>query len=130
MRADDATLRHAVERALHGDEEAFAEVYRTGQPGLLGCPRGLVGESAEDVASDAWPETARDLARFRGDGAGFRGWTAAIARNRALDHLRRLRSRPGTAPFAQDVSDGPATYCDSLLAPAGTDSPSASGHGR
>ncbi|SED80163.1 RNA polymerase sigma factor [Streptomyces sp. TLI_105] len=108
MRVDDATLQHAVERAQNGDDEAFAEVYRIVQPGLLGYLRGLVGESAEDVASDAWLEIARDLARFRGDGAGFRGWTATIARHRALDHLRRLRSRPFTTPFEQDVLDLPA----------------------
>nr|WP_234315386.1 RNA polymerase sigma factor [Streptomyces globisporus] len=105
---DDATLQHAVQRAQNGDDEAFVDVYRIVQPGLLGYLRGLVGESAEDVASDAWLEIARDLARFRGDGAGFRGWTATIARNRALDHLRRLRSRPRTTPFAQEVLDLPA----------------------
>ncbi|MER5309243.1 RNA polymerase sigma factor [Streptomyces sp. NPDC002773] len=108
MGANDAALQHAVERAQDGDDEAFADVYRIVQPGLLGYLRGLVGESAEDVASDAWLEIARDLARFRGDGAGFRGWTATIARHRALDHLRRLRSRPLTAPFGQDVLDLPA----------------------
>ncbi|WP_370412613.1 RNA polymerase sigma factor [Streptomyces fradiae] len=108
MRADDATLQHAVERAQDGDDEAFAYVYRIVQPGLLGYLRGLVGESAEDVASDAWLEIARDLARFRGDGAGFRGWTATIARHRALDHLRRLRSRPRTAPFEQEILDLPS----------------------
>ncbi|MGW6565162.1 RNA polymerase sigma factor [Streptomyces sp. NPDC054975] len=108
MRADDATLQHAVERARNGDDAAFAEVYRIVQPGILGYLRGLVGDSAEDVASDAWLEIARDLGRFRGDGAGFRGWTATIARNRAMDHLRRLRSRPFTAPFEQHMLDLPA----------------------
>lgn len=119
MRADDATLQHAVQRAQNGDDEAFVDMYRIVQPGLLGYLRGLVGESAEDVASDAWLEIARDLGRFRGDGAGFRGWTATIARNRALDHLRCLRSRPLTAPFASDTLHLPApgeTACEALEA--------------
>ncbi|MFE1363014.1 sigma factor [Streptomyces anulatus] len=47
------------------------------------------GADAEDVASDAWLEIARDPRRFRDDGVGFRGWTATIARNRAMDHLRK-----------------------------------------
>ncbi|GGV03649.1 RNA polymerase sigma24 factor [Streptomyces litmocidini] len=104
----DARLAEAVERARRGDEGAFAEAYRTVHPGLLGYLRGIVGEDAEDVASDAWLEIARDLGRFRGDGAGFRGWTATIARHRALDHLRRVRARPRPARFEQDLLELPA----------------------
>jgi RNA polymerase sigma factor, sigma-70 family len=80
------------------------------QPGLLGYVRGLVGEDAEDVASDAWLEIARDLGRFRGDGAGFRGWTATIARHRALDHLRKRQRRPRTALLEQDILQFPGGY--------------------
>ncbi|MER5737474.1 MULTISPECIES: RNA polymerase sigma factor [Streptomyces] len=108
MKAHDVVLARAVERARAGDEAAFAEAYRIVHPGLLGYLRGMVGQDAEDVASDAWLEIARDLGRFRGDGAGFRGWTATIARHRALDHLRRVRSRPRGDLFDQDVLDLPA----------------------
>ncbi|MEU9700568.1 RNA polymerase sigma factor [Streptomyces sp. NPDC047981] len=104
----DAELHSAVARAQQGDEEAFAVAYRMVYPGLLGYLRGLVGADAEDVAAEAWLEIARDLGRFRGDAAGFRGWTATIARHRALDHLRRERSRPRTAPVEPDVVELPA----------------------
>lgn len=97
----------AVARAQEGDEAAFAVAYRMVQPGLLGYLRGIVGDDAEDVASEAWLEIARDLGRFRGDGAGFRGWTATIARHRALDHLRRLKARPRGTPIEQDVLELP-----------------------
>ncbi|WP_137993780.1 RNA polymerase sigma factor [Streptomyces vilmorinianum] len=110
MGAYDAELGILVERAQGGDEDAFAQAYRLVQPGLLGYVRGLVGEDAEDVASEAWLEIARDLGRFRGDGAGFRGWTAAIARNRALDHLRRQRRRPRTSLLEQDVLELPGGH--------------------
>lgn len=100
--ASDGELGAAVARAQQGDEGAFAVAYRIVHPGLLGYLRGLVGEDAEDVASDAWLEIARDLARFDGDGAGFRGWTAAIARHRALDHLRRRRVRPRAAALDEE----------------------------
>ncbi|WP_413471135.1 RNA polymerase sigma factor [Streptomyces peucetius] len=90
----DKELGDAVTSAQQGDEAAFSAAYRLVHPPLLGYLRGLVGDDAEDVASDAWLEIARDLGRFRGDGAGFRAWTASIARNRAIDHLRRIRSRP------------------------------------
>ncbi|MER5385230.1 RNA polymerase sigma factor [Streptomyces sp. NPDC006465] len=106
----DAELGGAVARAQDGDEAAFAVAYRIVQPGLLGYLRGIVGDDAEDVASDAWLEIARDLGRFRGDGAGFRGWTATIARHRALDHLRRLKVRPRGTTLEQDVLDLPGRH--------------------
>lgn len=106
----DAELGDAVERAQQGDKDAFAVAYRMVQPGLLGYVRGLVGDDAEDVASDAWLEIARDLGRFRGDGAGFRGWTAMIARHRALDHLRKLKRRPRTTLIEQDVLQLPGGH--------------------
>ncbi|MFD9097143.1 RNA polymerase sigma factor [Streptomyces collinus] len=110
QQARDGELGAAVARAQDGDESAFAVAYRIVQPGLLGYLRGLVGEDAEDVASDAWLEIARDLGRFKGDGAGFRGWTATIARHRALDHLRRQRVRPRGTALEQDVLDLPGPH--------------------
>ncbi|MER5602896.1 RNA polymerase sigma factor [Streptomyces sp. NPDC002265] len=106
----DGELGAAVVRAQRGDESAFAVAYRIVQPGLLGYLRVIVGDEAEDVASDAWLEIARDLGRFKGDGAGFRGWTATIARHRALDHLRRRRVRPQAGGTDQDVLDLAGPY--------------------
>jgi RNA polymerase sigma-70 factor, ECF subfamily len=96
-RPHDSTLEDAVTRAQEGDDEAFATVYRTVHPGILGYLRGLVGDDAEDVAAEAWLDITRDLRRFRGDAGGFRGWTATIARHRALDHVRRQKVRPRSA---------------------------------
>ncbi|MFB6554938.1 MULTISPECIES: RNA polymerase sigma factor [unclassified Streptomyces] len=110
VQAYDGELGAAVARAQEGDEAAFAVAYRLVQPGLLGYLRGLVGDDAEDVAADAWLEIARDLRRFKGDGAGFRGWTATIARHRALDHLRRQKVRPRPTALEQDVLDLPGPH--------------------
>ncbi|MBD0423167.1 RNA polymerase sigma factor [Streptomyces sp. NPDC052309] len=110
VQAYDGELGAAVARAQEGDEAAFAVAYRLVQPGLLGYLRGIVGDDAEDVASDAWLEIARDLGRFKGDGAGFRGWTATIARHRALDHLRRQKVRPRPAALEQDLLDLPGQH--------------------
>lgn len=110
MRAYDGELGEAVVRAQAGDEAAFAVAYRLVQPGLLGYLRGIVGDDAEDIASDAWLEIARDLGRFKGDGAGFRGWTATIARHRALDHLRRQKVRPRATALENDLLDIPGAH--------------------
>ncbi|MFI2607334.1 RNA polymerase sigma factor [Kitasatospora sp. NPDC018619] len=103
-------LTEAVRAAQEGSEEAFRLLFRTVQPGLLRYLRVLVGgrpedaQDAEDIASEAWLQIARDLRGFSGDGDGFRGWAATIARHRALDHLRARRRRPVTdLPFEQLV---------------------------
>ncbi|MFD0430918.1 RNA polymerase sigma factor [Streptomyces zhihengii] len=104
----DTELGRAVERAQQGDEAAFTTAYRIVHPPLLNFLRGLVGDDAEDVASDAWLEIARDIGRFRGDGAGFRAWTAQIARHRAVDHLRRVGSRPRGSLLEVDLTGLPS----------------------
>ncbi|MEU1484140.1 RNA polymerase sigma factor [Streptomyces sp. NPDC005752] len=117
VQACDLELGKAVLLAQQGDEGAFETAYRLVHPGLLGYLRGLVGADADDVASDAWLEIARDLRRFRGDGTGFRGWTATIARHRALDHLRKQKRRPRTSLIEEDVLDlpGSADTVDAVL---------------
>ncbi|GHA14374.1 RNA polymerase sigma24 factor [Streptomyces spiroverticillatus] len=92
--AERVELTRAVEGARRGDEACFAAAYRIVQPGVLRYVRTLVGEEAEDVASEAWLQVSRDVGRFAGDGDAFRGWVRAVARNRAVDHLRWVRSRP------------------------------------
>ncbi|AUY54362.1 RNA polymerase sigma factor [Streptomyces sp. CB01881] len=112
--AAPADLSAAVRAAQDGDEEAFRLLFRSVQPGLLRYLRVLVGgrpedaQDAEDIASEAWLQIARDLRTFSGDGDGFRGWAATIARNRALDHLRARRRRP--------VADLPFEYLSELAA--------------
>jgi RNA polymerase sigma-70 factor, ECF subfamily len=98
-------LSDAVSQAQRGNEDAFRQIYRTVQPGLLRYLRGLVGDDAEDVASEAWSQIARDLGNFRGDGDGFRGWAATIARHRALDHLRQQRRRPMATASTDDLTE-------------------------
>jgi RNA polymerase sigma-70 factor (ECF subfamily) len=105
--ADFDDLGEVVRRAQAGDEEAFRVVYRTVQPGLLRYLRALVGDDAEDVASEAWGQIARDLQSFSGDGNGFRGWAATIGRHRALDHVRWLRRRPVSASGVEALADEP-----------------------
>ncbi|HEX4702472.1 MAG TPA: RNA polymerase sigma factor [Pseudonocardiaceae bacterium] len=100
----DMTTDAAVRRAQNGDENAFGVLYRAVQPGLLRYLRVLVGEDAEDVASEAWLQIARDLASFRGDFDGFRGWATTIARHRAMDSLRRRQRRPITGAPAEWVA--------------------------
>jgi len=92
--AGTSGLAPVVAEAQRGDADAFRALYRDTQPRLLRYLRALVGDDAEDIASETWLQISRDLASFHGDGDGFRGWAATIARHRALDHLRRAARRP------------------------------------
>ncbi|MEH1165867.1 RNA polymerase sigma factor [Micromonospora sp. CPCC 205539] len=98
-----AELSEAVTAAQGGDEDAFRVLYRRLQPGLLRYLTALVGADAEDVASETWLQIARDLPNFTG--GEFRAWTVTIARNRAMDHLRRLRRRPTLPVPAQALGE-------------------------
>lgn len=105
----DDDLAVALARAQRGDEDGFREIYRAVQPALLRYLRVLVKEDAEDVASEAWLQIARDLDKFRGTVDGFRGWCATIARNRAMDHIRRRQVRPVAADSpVEELVDLPA----------------------
>jgi RNA polymerase sigma-70 factor (ECF subfamily) len=96
-------LNEAVASAQAGDEDAFRFLYRSLQPGLLRYLTALVGADAEDVASETWLQISRDLPSFTG--GEFRAWTVTIARNRAMDHLRRQRRRPSLPVPVQALSE-------------------------
>ncbi|MGR6319340.1 RNA polymerase sigma factor [Micromonospora soli] len=96
-------LSEAVAAAQAGDEAAFRFLYRSLQPGLLRYLTALVGADAEDVASETWLQISRDLPNFTG--GEFRAWTVTIARNRAMDHLRRQRRRPSLPVPVQALSE-------------------------
>ena len=103
--------------AQAGSEPDFVAVYREVHPGLVRYLRALVGQDAEDVASETWAQVCRDLAKFHGDGNGFRGWVATIGRNRAIDHLRARARRPMDSvdpTTLHDVAGGADTAADAV----------------
>ncbi len=102
---DDDELAAAVRAASAGDESGFATLWRSLQPAVLRYLRVVVGDAAEDVASETWLQAARDLHRFTGDGAAFRGWLFRIARHRAIDEKRRAGRR------REDLAD---TFADGI----------------
>lgn len=99
----EAALERALSAARRGDEQAFRTVYRDVQPKLLRYLQSLVGADADDVSSDAWLQISRDLHTFQGDYDRFRGWASIIARNRAIDHIRRAARRPSDPTPVEDL---------------------------
>jgi RNA polymerase sigma-70 factor (ECF subfamily) len=107
VRRPTPDLSHALTAARNGDPHGFAQLWRGLQPALLRYLRVVVGDHAEDAASETWLQVIRDLDRFRGDLGAFRGWLFRIARHRALD-LRR-RPRLTAAPSLDLVAPDAAT---------------------
>ncbi|WP_460365544.1 RNA polymerase sigma factor [Actinocorallia lasiicapitis] len=105
---DEVALSAAVGKARSGDEASFRTVYQDLHPRLLRYLRVLVADDAEDVASEAWLQIVRDLPSFTGEYDAFRGWATTIARNRALDHVRRRQRRPQADTPLDELTERPA----------------------
>jgi RNA polymerase sigma-70 factor, ECF subfamily len=100
-------LAGALAAAVAGDETAFAVLWRTLQPALLRYLRVVVGDAAEDVASETWLQASRDLSGFTGGPAVFRVWLFRIARHRGIDAGRRAGRRREEPRDAIEGDDRP-----------------------
>jgi RNA polymerase sigma-70 factor (ECF subfamily) len=89
----DDDLGRALGAAQDGDETGFAVLWRALHPAVLRYLRVVVGDAAEDVASETWLQVVRDLHRFSGGIGEFRGWLFRIARHRGIDDRRRTGRR-------------------------------------
>jgi RNA polymerase sigma-70 factor (ECF subfamily) len=116
-------FEHSLAAALHGDEEAFAEIWRTYQPALLRYLHVIGGDAADDLAADTWLLVTRKLTSFHGDETAFRAWLYTIARHRHIDWRRQnsrrketlvdmevLDRRPSSDDTAANVATRISTY--------------------
>lgn len=116
----DEELMRAVQA---GDEAAFPLLYRRYERRLLAFLVPYVGHLAlaEDILQETFLRVFRQRASYEPRGA-FRTWIFAIARNLALDQLRRRRSlRESTSPFGDEsrVGGGPERLLDPAPDPLG-----------
>ncbi|MEM6925372.1 MAG: sigma-70 family RNA polymerase sigma factor [Myxococcota bacterium] len=84
-----------VAAARRGDRDAFARLVRSHAGAVHEVALQITDDAtrAEDVAQEAFLAAWRGLRRLR-DPDRFSGWVIGIARNRALDAVRRARRRP------------------------------------
>lgn len=91
-------IDHAViARAAEGDAAAFAEIYARTAPAVRRYVRTIIWNSwdAEDVTQDVFLKIFSGLHHYDPSRAAFSAWTLRVARNAAIDHMRRQRGEPG-----------------------------------
>lgn len=91
-RDDPATL---IAEVAAGSQAAFAALYTSLQPKMLGYAAGLLAgdrETAADAVDEAFFDVWRSASRFQGQGSA-EGWVRHIVRNKAIDLIRRNRER-------------------------------------
>lgn len=85
------SLAATVDAARRGDRGAFAELYRRFSRAVHGVVLARVAyRDASDVVQDVFAIALERLPQL-GEAAAFPGWLLAIARNRAIDHVRAKR---------------------------------------
>ncbi|HEU4391558.1 MAG TPA: sigma-70 family RNA polymerase sigma factor [Blastocatellia bacterium] len=89
--ARETDNRSTVEAARDGDQEAFKQLYDSYAPLVHGIllARAPLPE-VDDLVQEVFATAFRRMHTLR-DSGSFGGWIATIARNRAVDALRRLR---------------------------------------
>ncbi len=99
-----------------GDEAGLAELIHDYKDGLILYLNSLVGNlyDAEDLAEDTFVLLATKRPRDKGK-SSFKTWLYTIARNLAIDHLRRRARRPicpleDGLQMAVDTNDLAHTY--------------------
>jgi RNA polymerase sigma-70 factor, ECF subfamily len=103
-------LATVVVAARRGDRAAFAELYRRFHRAVHGVvlSRVAFGDAA-DLTQETFAIALERLPQL-GEAAAFPGWLMAIARNRAIDHVRRVKPTdelhdiPVPAPRSAEVA--------------------------
>ena len=101
--SDGALLARICQR----DERALALLYTRYADIVYGLAFRIVrqAEVAEEVTQETFLRVWRGAHTFHGNPSGFRSWLFRIARNLALDQLRRQAARPRTVTITPEPTD-------------------------
>ena len=101
-------VRLAIARAKEGDRDALRLLYVRYADNVYGYLRSIVKDDreAEDLTQQVFMKLITVIVKYRDQGVPFSGWLLRLARNVALDHLRRRRPTPTEDVFgARDHYD-------------------------
>lgn len=107
-------------QVLQGDERAMGTLYDRHATLVYKLTRTIVGgdADAQEVTADVFVQLWERGDTFDASRGSFRGWLAAIARSRALDHVRsRNRRHDAHVKAASKDESGTAVDMGSIEAP-------------
>jgi RNA polymerase sigma-70 factor (ECF subfamily) len=89
-------VRRAVKRAQEGDRAALGFLYARYADDVCGYVRSIVRDQheAEDVTQHVFVKLIRVIGKYEERDVPFFAWILRVARNVAVDHLRRQRAIP------------------------------------
>ncbi|MGH2474711.1 MAG: RNA polymerase sigma factor, partial [Candidatus Limnocylindrales bacterium] len=96
----DGEFDAVLAAARTGAPWALGRIYEALSPAVAGLFRAQGVDDPDDLTSEVFVGVLRTLARFDGDGAGFRSWVFTIAYRRLADERRRSARRPAPLPLA------------------------------
>jgi RNA polymerase sigma-70 factor (ECF subfamily) len=98
-------VRLAIARAKEGDRDAVRFLYVRYSDNVYGYVRSIVRDDreAEDLTQHVFMKLVTVISKYEDRGVPFSGWLLRLARNVALDHLRRRRPTPTEEVFAADT---------------------------
>jgi RNA polymerase sigma-70 factor (ECF subfamily) len=94
----------AIARAKEGDREALRLLYVRYSENVYGYVRSIVRDEkeAEDLTQHVFLKLMTAICKYDDRGIPFSGWLLRLARNVALDHLRRRRAIPAEEVYGAD----------------------------
>jgi RNA polymerase sigma-70 factor (ECF subfamily) len=116
-RGDDGDVKRLVRAAQDGDRDAMRALYVRFAGGVLVYVGRIVPQrDAEDVTQQVFAKLLTELDRYRPCEAPFSAWVLRVARNQAIDHVRRSRLVPcEEVRDADDAFDDAARECAASL---------------
>ncbi len=94
-------VRLVIARAKEGDREALRHLYIRYSDNVYGFLRSIVRDDreAEDLTQQVFMKLITAIVKYEDRGVPFSGWLLLMARNVALDHMRRRRPTPTEEVF-------------------------------
>jgi RNA polymerase sigma-70 factor, ECF subfamily len=106
-------VRLAIARAKEGDRDAIRLLYIRYSDNVYGYLRSIVRDDkeAEDLTQHVFLKLMTVILKYQDQGVPFSGWLLRLARNVALDHLRKRRATPTEEVFSADTRADDAQDC-------------------
>lgn len=112
----DTTDEELIRAYLAGDESAFAELTHRHLGGVYSFILRFVGSAhdAEDITQDTFLKAWKSLKKYNPSASKFKTWLFRIARNSAIDFLRKKKH----IPFSQFETESGANMLTETVADA------------